>query len=431
MSDVETLFANAIAALEGGRVDEARDHAHRLWRHATDPRAALLLAQLEIDAGRVEEASLWHDRARASAPANPAIALQAAQLLALAGKSSAAYDRYVEICRRSPQAERAWRQFAALAIASGRTREATAFLRAAARQSPPVLPALQALLDVLPDTPLRDANAPAAAHASSARREPISIVTCSNDDRRFVAMARAYARALGDWPHDIVRIADARSIAEGYTRGLPRARGSVILFSHDDVDLLALDFGDRMMRHLATCDILGIAGASRATGPAWAFAGHPHLHGCVIYPNAAGYDVTVYSQSVPLTHGMRVMDGVFLAMRRAVAESVGWDAQVCDGFHGYDVDFTLRAADRGLDLAVATDLGIVHGSYGTFDDAWRATGAKLMQKHPALRGGRGALTGFFRRTVADASRALALVDRWSHAAGEPEGDTTRVRPSGT
>jgi len=197
------------------------------------------------------------------------------------------------------------------------------------------------------------------------------------------------------------------------------------------VDLLACDFGDRLMRHLAACDILGIAGASRATGPAWAFAGHPHLHGCVVYPSDAGYDVTVYSQSVPLAHGMRVMDGVFLAMRRAVAASAGWDAQTCDGFHGYDIDFTLRAAQAGLDLAVATDLGIVHYSYGTFDDAWRATGARLMQKHPELRGERGALSGFFRRTVTDASRALALVDRWSHVSEGPAGDTTGARASDT
>jgi hypothetical protein len=41
------------------------------------------------------------------------------------------------------------------------------------------------------------------------------------------------------------------------------------------------------------------------------------------------------------------MDGVFLAMRREVALSIGWDFETFDGFHGYDVDFTLRAANAG------------------------------------------------------------------------------------
>jgi len=35
-----------------------------------------------------------------------------------------------------------------------------------------------------------------------------------------------------------VRIPDARSLAEGYNRGLRRARGDLLLFSHDDVRIV-------------------------------------------------------------------------------------------------------------------------------------------------------------------------------------------------
>ena len=104
-------------------------------------------------------------------------------------------------------------------------------------------------------------------------------------------------------------------------------------------------------------------------------------------------------------------------MPREVALAVGWDATTCDGFHGYDVDFTLRAAQQGFRLAVASDLGIVHQSYGDFDQTWQAAAMRLMDRHPELRGERGKETGFIARKVADARCALALVDRWAMAGG--------------
>ena len=71
---------------------------------------------------------------------------------------------------------------------------------------------LKALLDIVPDEPQREAS-PAA--VPPAARRPLSVVTCSNYDAQFAAMAASYERALSDWPHDIVRIADARSLRRG------------------------------------------------------------------------------------------------------------------------------------------------------------------------------------------------------------------------
>jgi GT2 family glycosyltransferase len=109
-------------------------------------------------------------------------------------------------------------------------------------------------------------------------------------------------------------------------------------------------------------------------------------------------------------HGIRLIDGVFLAMQREIAVSIGWDAETCDGFHGYDVDFTLRAAQAGLRPAVASDLGVVHRSYGSFDARWEATARKLTAKYPELNGSRSRDTAFVARTVPDAAHAMALVD---------------------
>ena len=265
------------------------------------------------------------------------------------------------------------------------------------------------MLNLLPDTATVDS--PAA--SLPLLRLPISVVVCSNGDAQYAAMAASYGHALAGWPHEIVRIADAKSLAEGYTRGIVRATCEIVVFTHDDVEILAADFGKRLVRRLGERDVPGIAGATRATGPAWAFAGWPYLHGSVIYPDGSGYRVTAYSRTVPVAHGIRVIDGVFLAMKREIAVSIGWDAETCDGFHGYDVDFTLRAAQAGLRLAVASDLSVVHRSLGGFDHRWQAAARKLSAKHPELNGVRSPDTGFVARSVPDAERAMALVDNWA------------------
>ena len=402
----------AIAAFRERRLEDAKKLALASWEEDAPPRAAAILALLASEAGILDEAIAWNERACARSPGDPALEVQAARLLVMRGDFDAACDRFAGVLRRVPQAGKPWNEYAMAALACGRRDEAIEMAIAATRDNRSLAGALQALLDLLPDQPIECADPVTGAPDVSTS---VSVVCCSVDDQRFQAMKRSYERALADWPHEIIRIADATSLAEGYTRGCAQARGENVIFTHDDVEVLPADFGVRVRRRLAECDILGIAGASRATGPAWPFAGRPYLHGCVIYPQDGGYNVTVYSQVAPIARGLRVLDGVFLAMPRAVALAVGWDAATCDGFHGYDVDFTLRAAQRGFRLAVASDLGIVHQSYGDFDQAWQAAATRLMDRHPELRGERGKETGFIARKVADARCALALVDRWAMA----------------
>ena len=416
--DVNAALASALAAYREGRLAGARDAAEEIWRVAPDARAAGLLALIELEAKRFDEAMVWNDRAHAADPGEARYVLQGARLAALKGDHAGAFERFAALLRATPQSGAAWLEFAAAANASGRTAEAIAACVRAFDADPTLAVALQALLNLTPDIALADAaHSPVPAH----ERQPIGIVTCSHDDARYAAMAASYSRALAAWPHEIVRVADAESLAEGYSRGMTRATGEIVVFTHDDVEILASDFADRLVRRLGECDVLGIAGATRATGPAWPFAGWPYLHGSVIYPDGEGYRVTAYSRTVPIAHDIRVMDGVFLAMRRETALKIGWDAEACDGFHGYDVDFTLRAAQAGLRLAAASDLGVVHRSYGSFDERWEASARKLVARHPELNGERGRETGFVARSVSDAAHAMALIDNWARmgSSGQP------------
>ena len=97
---------------------------------------------------------------------------------------------------------------------------------------------------------------------------------------------------------------------------------------------------------------------------------------------------------------IQALDGVFVAMRREVAENVGFDAVSFDGFHLYDMDFTFRAYLAGHRLAVSRDIVLFHESTGRYDGIWdrymRRFKEKFQDRLPATWSAQdGAVGSFF------------------------------------
>src|SRR5262249_31017073 len=152
-------------------------------------------------------------------------------------------------------------------------------------------------------------------------RSMFSIIINSISPQKFQAVSQQYARALAGHPHEIIGIHDARSMAEGYNRGLARAKGDLLLFSHDDIEILtppALS-QHRLLSHLTQYDIVGIAGTDRLIGPKWIAAGPPHTFGQVLEPSTYlefrdhPFSLTLFSTPRPLVPNIQALDGVFLA----------------------------------------------------------------------------------------------------------------------
>jgi len=79
--------------------------------------------------------------------------------------------------------------------------------------------------------------------------------------------------------------------------------------------------------------------------------------------------------------GIQALDGVFLAVRRAVLDTIRFDDKTFNGFHLYDVDFTYAAHLTGFRLAVACDLFLLHHSVGNLDDNWRHFAGRFVRKY--------------------------------------------------
>ena len=208
--------------------------------------------------------------------------------------------------------------------------------------------------------------------AESSAMCKISVVICSIDEERFAAVSASYARALAAGPYEIIRVADARSLAEGYNRGLDRSSGDIVVFSHDDVRILSPAFRAELTAALEANDLVGVAGATRLAGPQWFACPPEERRQLVCYPPAAETTEAFChidgSGDDRWYDGIQCLDGLFIAARRQVLSSLRFDADRYDGFHFYDLDLSYRAFLAGWRLAVCPRLGLMHQSAGGYGD---------------------------------------------------------------
>jgi glycosyltransferase involved in cell wall biosynthesis len=241
-------------------------------------------------------------------------------------------------------------------------------------------------------------------------------------------------------PCEIVGIHDARSLCEGYNRGAARARGQLLVFCHDDIQILDRQFRPRLTHALAQFDAVGVAGNSLLCGPAWNCAAHPHLHGWIGGPldDPEPVALTVYGIGPALAQSIQALDGVFIAIRRTAYEQIRFDELRFDGFHFYDLDFSYRAYRAGLRVAVLRDLLLLHQSGGSLDAGWQRYAKTFQEKFPEIpSGARRDQAHFFRIPLASteelcrycaALRTLvARSEALLSAAGLPASDPRRIR----
>jgi glycosyltransferase involved in cell wall biosynthesis len=216
----------------------------------------------------------------------------------------------------------------------------------------------------------------------------ISVVICSVEAHKFALVSERYRHLFGGEPHEIIGVHDARSLCEGYNRGLDKSSGDIVIFCHDDIEILTPAFTERLKRHLDRFDGIGVAGTNRLVGPGWVSAGPPHIFGQVAHFNPATGECNVFIYGVPrpAIAGMQAMDGLFLAFRRGVVERLRWDQETFTGFHLYDIDLTFRAYLAGYRLAVVNDLPMIHEAGADFGPSWKQYAALFVGKHASKLG---------------------------------------------
>lgn len=229
----------------------------------------------------------------------------------------------------------------------------------------------------------RPAPRDSAVAAETTDDRSVSAVVCSIDPQKAARIREHYAALFSGRRFEIVQINDARSLSEGYNRGFAQTSGDVVIFSHDDIEIASPDFPARLLLHLSTHDIVGVAGTSRLIGVNWNSAGWPWLHGCVAHSEPGGNGFFFHCFGPPTQVAVEAIDGLFIAAKREVCEAIPFGAETFDGFHLYDLDFSYRAFLAGFRIAVAWDIPIIHASSGRLDAAWQKYAQRFAAKYGA------------------------------------------------
>jgi GT2 family glycosyltransferase len=204
-------------------------------------------------------------------------------------------------------------------------------------------------------------------NGSHGRADSVSIVVNSRDDHRFHQFQDRFLARLNLPDLQVIRIADAVSMADGYNRGAEQATGQWLFFCHDDIGVLDADVNQIFLGAMANSDLFGPCGTTRLISGNWYDAGEPYNTGAVVAPDPGrpgNYRLELFGRSskrhVP---GIQALDGLFIACKRKVfAVLRGFDEARLKGFHTYDIDFTFRAYLAGFKCIVANDLTLLHDS---------------------------------------------------------------------
>ena len=204
----------------------------------------------------------------------------------------------------------------------------------------------------------------------------ISLVVCSIRPEQLARLKESVAGTIGV-PHEWIVIdnrGSGKGICQAYNEGAAKALYPFILFVHEDVTFDQPGWGERAIANFNNDAELGLVGVAGSTVKSRSFSGW--------YTGDARYDrfrlrhagpshvEDLYQLPDPATAVFPVvcLDGVFLLMRKSVWELIPFNAQTIKGFHFYDIDLSLRVAQR-FKVGVMSSVGLVHhtaagGDYG-------------------------------------------------------------------
>lgn len=211
----------------------------------------------------------------------------------------------------------------------------------------------------------------------------ISIIISSYLPHYFSALQKNIAETIGA-PYEIIKIDNPglMGICEAYNKGANRAQYDLLLFIHEDILFQTQNWGEKLISHLneSKTGIIGVAGSSYVpSAPSSWTVSEKYNFANILQGSKENTD----SFHIHTTHQNRnkvfAVDGVFIAINKENYLNFKFNEKLLKGFHGYDLDFSLRVSKK-LQNYVVDDILIEHFSTGNLDKTWLDANIKVRQK---------------------------------------------------
>lgn len=177
------------------------------------------------------------------------------------------------------------------------------------------------------------------------------------------------------------------SIAQAYNLGIQKSKYKYTCFIHDDVKILSIDWGLKLISEWNSMEnpgLIGVIGAQYKSifpspwtcpdinlnkGQIWQYPKHSKVNGYLLSYSAYKTPVEVV-----------VVDGVFLFSSKSnLTEVDGFDENLI-GFHCYDTSLALKMNFAGKKVFVSHSLLLEHYSEGKLNNDWFKNQLYLVKK---------------------------------------------------
>lgn len=205
----------------------------------------------------------------------------------------------------------------------------------------------------------------------------ISIIICSKNEKLRVQVEKNIADTIGV-EYELIIIDNTinpKGICAVYNIGATQTKHNILCFVHEDVLFTTNNWGSIILNHINEgADVIGIAGAryKSKTLSGWFTSNKNFDCGNFTHVDENGkLHKTIFRPPDTLysTEKVCCIDGVFMIVRKKVWEQIHFNEDVFKGFHVYDIDFSLRAAQR-YNVIVTYLVDIIHLSCGNYGESW-------------------------------------------------------------
>jgi len=213
-----------------------------------------------------------------------------------------------------------------------------------------------------------------------------SIIICSISPERLQSLEINISQTIGV-EYEIIAIDNGERkwpIAKAYNYGASLAKYSNLLFLHEDVSFHSEKWGEFIESKLVEpdCGIIGFVGGKIMLNSYSGWNQYYEWVCCYLYQNAVGlsrFDVCNAYLQRPFEEVVTV-DGLAMFVRKEVWRQFPFDENILQGFHCYDIDFSLQVFSSKFYknyICCSNRVLLEHFSSGTYNEQWFSETVRL------------------------------------------------------
>jgi len=212
----------------------------------------------------------------------------------------------------------------------------------------------------------------------------ISIIVCSKNLELLKGLSENIQETVG-CKFELVAIDNRKNqygICAAYNAGIKKAKASFLCFIHEDVRFLTKDWGELLLKKLQDkkTGVIGVAGTTLLPEDGiWYSSQRPFVQGQVVHSFNNKEQLDKYG-TLEKDCDVVVLDGLFLACRKEIAEKFRFNDVLFKGFHFYDIDFSLRVS-QNFNNFVTYDILLKHFSGGNVGKEFQENRGKFIENY--------------------------------------------------